>query len=608
MRKHVLHPSQDDPDRTDELPQLDPAAYEAQLKAMESTGLDSTDTWLAPQPQDLHGARIGQLEAELKDREAELHALKGDLELTSSTKSRLDGELNGILSRISQLETHLAEAVESNAALDANNRQVAGERDDLALRCEQLDTALKKITAVRDGLDARTSELQRELSAERTAAATKVAELESQAAQQTLASSSAQVDAGTLRSQLDQSEASVAAANERIASLDHDLAEQTRAAAAIAQRFSEQYSLSNSLHSALNTTHAAIARLEQALALREAAIAALERTEEALSREQATTAGLRKGLELRALADEDAATALRTREQALAAAEATAGRLHGELSTLQQEFAATRSELAVRSKSLTATEAALEQAASDHGAALAREAGLQAELEDLRSSHARSVSESSLQAAELADQRERLGALASQSAALEQLIVERDALVRSLESEAAARRVQLDGISTELDAARAGSQSLANELHSREAAVIALRAELAAHVEALGAIRRDINRIESGQAIAAPSPSLRYLIGVDNTDVVHVLNRKVMTIGRTHESDLQIRSSHISRHHARLLIGASAVIIEDLGSTNGCYVNGRRVRKQILQNEDVLMIGKTRYRFSARPQGDPASH
>ena len=50
------------------------------------------------------------------------------------------------------------------------------------------------------------------------------------------------------------------------------------------------------------------------------------------------------------------------------------------------------------------------------------------------------------------------------------------------------------------------------------------------------------------------------------------------------------------------------MIIEDLGSTNGCYVNGRRVRKQVLQNEDVLMIGKTRYRFSARAQGEPTTH
>jgi pSer/pThr/pTyr-binding forkhead associated (FHA) protein len=90
--------------------------------------------------------------------------------------------------------------------------------------------------------------------------------------------------------------------------------------------------------------------------------------------------------------------------------------------------------------------------------------------------------------------------------------------------------------------------------------------------------------------------------------VVHVLNRKVMNIGRTPEADLQIRASHISRQHARLLVGPAAVILEDLGSTNGCFVNGRRVKKQLLQNEDVLMIGKTRFRFTARPVADAPAH
>ncbi len=202
----------------------------------------------------------------------------------------------------------------------------------------------------------------------------------------------------------------------------------------------------------------------------------------------------------------------------------------------------------------------------------------------------------------------RLADVEARAAAQESRLAERDARVAALEGELTSLQANSGTLATELEAARTKSESLATELNAREAALVALRAELAAHVAALSTIRRDINRIENGQpADPAPVP-LRYLIGVDKPDVVHVLNRKVMTIGRTHENDLQIRSSHISRHHARLLIGAGAVIIEDLDSTNGCYVNGRRVRKQILQNEDVLMIGKTRYRFTSRPLGEAGTH
>ena len=88
MRKRDIHPPQDDPDRTDALPQFDPAAYEAHLKAMDAGAVDNTDTWLAPQPHDLHAARIDQLEDELKDREAELHALQGTLESMSVARYR----------------------------------------------------------------------------------------------------------------------------------------------------------------------------------------------------------------------------------------------------------------------------------------------------------------------------------------------------------------------------------------------------------------------------------------------------------------------------------------------------------------------------------------
>ena len=73
-----------------------------------------------------------------------------------------------------------------------------------------------------------------------------------------------------------------------------------------------------------------------------------------------------------------------------------------------------------------------------------------------------------------------------------------------------------------------------------------------------------------------------------------------MTIGRTEENDICIPSKLISRHHARLLIGPNAVIVEDTGSTNGCFVNERQIKQQLMRDGDVLSIGDLRFRLSTR--------
>jgi pSer/pThr/pTyr-binding forkhead associated (FHA) protein len=94
----------------------------------------------------------------------------------------------------------------------------------------------------------------------------------------------------------------------------------------------------------------------------------------------------------------------------------------------------------------------------------------------------------------------------------------------------------------------------------------------------------------------------RLLIRIDSdTEVVHVINKKVTTIGRTEDNDLTIDTKFISRHHAQMLAGPNFTVLEDLGSTNGVYVNNRRVSKQTLKDSDQVTIGKTRFRFAIKP-------
>ncbi|MGC1728309.1 MAG: FHA domain-containing protein, partial [Steroidobacteraceae bacterium] len=106
-----------------------------------------------------------------------------------------------------------------------------------------------------------------------------------------------------------------------------------------------------------------------------------------------------------------------------------------------------------------------------------------------------------------------------------------------------------------------------------------------------------------GQA-PAPDGTARLLIHSDGErEVVHVLGRKT-TIGRTPDNDLQLDAKFISRHHAVILAGPAHTIIEDLNSTNGVLVNGKRISRQVLKDGDALVIGRTQYRFALRRTGE----
>src|SRR5271169_327989 len=65
-----------------------------------------------------------------------------------------------------------------------------------------------------------------------------------------------------------------------------------------------------------------------------------------------------------------------------------------------------------------------------------------------------------------------------------------------------------------------------------------------------------------------------------------------LIIGRTPENDLQIDSKFISRHHCQIISRADSSLIEDLNSTNGIYVQSKRVRRHNLNDGDVVQVGQ----------------
>jgi predicted component of type VI protein secretion system len=75
---------------------------------------------------------------------------------------------------------------------------------------------------------------------------------------------------------------------------------------------------------------------------------------------------------------------------------------------------------------------------------------------------------------------------------------------------------------------------------------------------------------------------------------VFELTKDTMNLGRDITNDIVIGDKELSRHHLRLHIGPSGVTVEDLGSTNGTFVNGRRVSGATpLQHGDLVALGET---------------
>ena len=123
----------------------------------------------------------------------------------------------------------------------------------------------------------------------------------------------------------------------------------------------------------------------------------------------------------------------------------------------------------------------------------------------------------------------------------------------------------------------------------------------------LNALLREAARggeVPDAPAMSLPDGAVRLLIySVEGREVVHVLGRKT-SVGRTPDNDLQIDAKFISRHHAVILAGPAQTIIEDLNSTNGVQVNGRRITRQALEDGDVVAIGRQQYRFVVRKNSD----
>lgn len=103
----------------------------------------------------------------------------------------------------------------------------------------------------------------------------------------------------------------------------------------------------------------------------------------------------------------------------------------------------------------------------------------------------------------------------------------------------------------------------------------------------------DLDRDE----IIPPEPP--RLVVTNNGSVMQdlTMQKARALIGRSEHNDISINSRFVSRHHALLVRHGAATFLMDLNSTNGTFVNSRRVSNHVLMHEDVITLGHHRIKF-----------
>jgi pSer/pThr/pTyr-binding forkhead associated (FHA) protein len=97
----------------------------------------------------------------------------------------------------------------------------------------------------------------------------------------------------------------------------------------------------------------------------------------------------------------------------------------------------------------------------------------------------------------------------------------------------------------------------------------------------------------------------KLVVSLDGVVIKEVqLTKDRTTLGRRPYNDIVIDNLAVSGEHAVLQMVGQDVFIEDQNSTNGTYINGRAVKKQLLQNNDTVEIGKYKIKYMVEDASD----
>lgn len=101
--------------------------------------------------------------------------------------------------------------------------------------------------------------------------------------------------------------------------------------------------------------------------------------------------------------------------------------------------------------------------------------------------------------------------------------------------------------------------------------------------------------------------ALRFIAGKYKGSELLLEDGQEVMVGRYGDVDLVLAEDMVSRQHARISLQDSRIVIEDLGSTNGTFVNGEKIRKEILKEGDRILIGTNILKVVSVEPGAPSA-
>ena len=112
--------------------------------------------------------------------------------------------------------------------------------------------------------------------------------------------------------------------------------------------------------------------------------------------------------------------------------------------------------------------------------------------------------------------------------------------------------------------------------------------------------------MQDGEGCARAGRAVLVLCDGEFAGAEYALTAEETLIGRNPTTDITLLDESISREHAIVAWDAAAgcFAVEDLQSTNGTRVNGKRVRSSPLADGDEIQVGHTRFRFFLSNWGD----
>lgn len=91
------------------------------------------------------------------------------------------------------------------------------------------------------------------------------------------------------------------------------------------------------------------------------------------------------------------------------------------------------------------------------------------------------------------------------------------------------------------------------------------------------------------------------------TGLSHELKGEKVTIGRLEDNAFAIAEPSVSSHHCEVFSRGAEIVIKDLNSTNGTFVNGEPITETVLKPGQIVRLGQLELRFETGAAGTPAS-